>query len=146
MRNIRYEKIANFHKAPEKKVLNAFIAFLSGGIMGFLAEGIIQVLCFMWGMSRTTSSTFMIVFFIFFASLFTGLSFFDNWVTKLKCGLLIPITGFAHSLTSSAMDYRREGLIYGIGSNMFKLAGNVILYGVVAAWFFGMMRFLIGGV
>ncbi len=146
MRNIRYEKIANFHKAPEKKVLNAFIAFLSGGIMGFLAEGIIQVLCFMWGMSRTTSSTFMIVFFIFFASLFTGLSFFDKWVTKLKCGLLIPITGFAHSLTSSAMDYRREGLIYGIGSNMFKLAGNVILYGIVAAWFFGMMRFLIGGV
>ena len=49
-------------------------------------------------------------------------------------------------MTSSGLDYRSEGLIYGIGSNLFKLAGNVILYGVVSAWFFGMIRYLIGGV
>ena len=48
-------------------------------------------------------------------------------------------------MTSAALDYRKEGPIYGIGSNIFKLAGSVILYGVVAAWFFGMIRFLIGG-
>ncbi len=145
MKNTRYEKIANFHKAPEKRLRNALVAFLSGGMMGFLAEGIIEVLCCFFGISRVESATFMIVFFIFFASLFTALGFFDKWVTKLKCGLLIPITGFAHSMTSSSMDYRREGLIYGIGSNMFKLAGNVILYGVLSAWFFGMIRFMIGG-
>jgi stage V sporulation protein AC len=47
-------------------------------------------------------------------------------------------------MTSAAMDYKSEGPIYGIGSNMFKLAGSVILYGVVSAWFFGMIRYLIG--
>ena len=146
MRNTRYEKIANSHKAPKARLKNALIAFFSGGMMGLLAEVIIQLLCYVMGMSRVESSTFMIVFFIFFASLFTAFGFFDKWVTKLKCGLLIPITGFAHSMTSSSLDYKREGFIYGIGSNMFKLAGNVILYGVLSAWFFGMIRFIIGGV
>ena len=86
----------------------------------------------------------MIMIFIVFASLCTALGFFDKWVTKFKCGLLIPITGFAHSMTSAAMDYKNEGPIYGIGSNIFKLAGSVILYGVVSAWIFGMIRYLIG--
>ena len=53
------------------------------------------------------------------------------------------ITGFAHSMTSSSLDYKKEGLIYGIGSNMFKLAGSVIIYGIVSAWFFGLIRYLI---
>ena len=88
----------------------------------------------------------MIIIFIFIASLCTGLGFFDKLVTKFKCGLLIPITGFAHSMTSSSMDYRTEGPIYGIGSNMFKLAGSVILYGVLSAFIFGTIRYLIGGV
>ena len=59
-------------------------------------------------------------------------------VNKFRCGLLIPITGFAHSMTSSSLDYKNEGLIYGIGSNMFKLAGNVIVYGIVSAWTFAL--------
>ena len=146
MRNTKYERIANNHRAPEKRLQNAAISFFSGGLMGLFAEGIIQILCMMFGMSRVESATFMIIFFIFVASLFTAFGFFDKWVTKLKCGLLIPITGFAHSMTSSSMDYKREGFIYGIGSNMFKLAGNVILYGVLSAWFFGMIRYFIGGI
>lgn len=144
MRDLKYEKIANSHKAPEKKFQNALIAFFSGGFLGFLAEGIIEVLMWKFELSRMISATYMIVFFIFFASLFTALGFFDQWVAKFKCGLIIPITGFAHSMTSSSLDYRTEGPIYGIGSNMFKLAGSVILYGVLSAWFFGTIRYLIG--
>ena len=106
MKNTKYNKIADKHKASEDKVRNVVVAFISGGVVGF----------------------------------------FDKLVTMFKCGLLIPITGFAHSMTSSALDYKEEGLIYGIGSNMFKLAGSVIIYGVVSAWIFGMIRFLIGGV
>ena len=144
MKNTRYEKIANQHKAPENRVKNAFISFISGGIIGLIGEGMIEVFCH-YGMDRATSSTLMIVVFIFCASLFTAIGFFDRWVTILKCGLLIPITGFAHSMTSSCLDYKNEGLIHGIGSNMFKLAGSVILYGVFSAWLFGMIRYLIGG-
>lgn len=145
MRNTRYERIASRHKASEDRMKNAILAFLSGGFLGFLAEAIIELLIYFFCISRVEAGTFMIVIFIFFASLFTAMGFFDKWVTKFRCGLLIPITGFAHSMTSSSLDYRKEGPIYGIGSNMFRLAGSVILYGVVSAWFFGMIRFIIGG-
>ena len=80
------------------------------------------------------------------ASFLTAIGVFDVCVSKLKSALIIPITGFAHSMTSAALDYKNEGPIYGIGSNIFKLAGSVILYGVVSAWFFGMIRYLIGGI
>ena len=141
MKNTKYNKIADIHKASENKFLNAFIAFLSGGVVGMLGEIEIEILCHWF--SRVESGNFMILSFIFLASLFTALGFFDKWVTKLRCGLIIPITGFAHSMTSSSLDYKKEGLIYGIGSNMFKLAGSVIIYGIVSAWFFGLIRYLI---
>ena len=142
MKNTKYERIANFHKAPENRLKNALLAFFSGGGMGLMAEGIIELFCYYLGISRVLSATYMILIFIFLASLFTALGFFDKLVTIFKCGLIIPITGFAHSITSSSLDYKREGPIYGIGSNMFKLAGSVILYGVASAFFFGLIRFL----
>ena len=145
MKNTKYEKIADKHKAPETRINNAFIAFLSGGVIGTLGEVIIEILG-TFDISRTDATPIMITIFIFIASLSTALGFFDTLVTKFKCGLLIPITGFAHSMISSCLDYKREGPIYGMGSNMFKLAGSVILYGVVSAWFFGMIRFLMGGI
>ena len=145
MRNTKYERIADNHKAEEDRILNAMTAFFSGGAIGLIGEGIIELFCTYFHMARVEASTFMIVIFIFLASLCTALGFFDKLVTKFKCGLLIPITGFAHAMTSSCLDYKKEGPIYGIGSNMFKLAGSVILYGVVSAWFFGMIRYVIGG-
>ena len=144
MKNVKYDRTADLYKADEHRIRNFFLAFLIGGLVGFLGELIIEILINEFHISRSDASTFMIMFFILFASLCTALGFFDKWVTKFKCGLLIPITGFAHSMTSAAMDYKNEGPIYGIGSNVFKLAGSVILYGVVSAWIFGMIRYLIG--
>ena len=143
MKNSKYDKIADQHKAKENKLFNIFIAFVVGGLIGLIGEALI---CFYssFGISRSESSTLMSVSLIFVGSLCTALGFFDKLVTKFKCGLLIPITGFAHSMTSAALDYKKEGLIYGFGSNMFKLAGSVILYGVVSAWFFVMIRYVLG--
>lgn len=145
MENKKYQKIVDNNKAPEERGRNALIAFLVGGLVGMLGEGIIELLCYYFNISRNEASTYMSVILIFVASLCTALGFFDKLVTKFKCGLLIPITGFAHSMTSAILDYKKEGPISGFGSNMFKLAGSVILYGVVSAWFFGLIRYLIGG-
>ena len=71
---------------------------------------------------------------------------FDVIVAKFKSALIIPITGFAHSITSAAIDYKNEGLVLGIGSNIFKLAGTVILYGEVSVYIFGLIRILLGGI
>lgn len=145
MKNDTYERIIKNNEAKETRVRNAVIAFIVGGLVGLIGEAIIEVLCYYFKISRTEASTYMIVILIFVASLSTALGFFDKLVTKFKCGLIIPITGFAHSMTSATLDYKKEGPISGFGSNMFRLAGSVILYGVISAWVFGLIRYLIGG-
>jgi stage V sporulation protein AC len=145
MKNTKYDKIADKHKVSEDKIFNAFVSFLSGGLIGLWGELIIEVFC-SYGVSRIDASTYMIVIFIFLGSMSTALGFFDKLVSMFKCGLLIPITGFASSMTSSSLDVKSEGLIYGIGSNMFKICGSVILYGIISSFVFGLIRYLIGGV
>ena len=142
MTNRKYDALVKKYTPKENKLKYALIAFFVGGCVGLLGEILIRVYIMLFDISRNDASTYMIITFIFFASLFTDLGFFDKLVCKAKAGLLIPITGFAHSMTSAALDYKREGPIYGIGSNVFKLAGSVIFYGVVSAWFFGLVRYL----
>lgn len=144
MKDLKYEEIANNHKASENRIKNSIIAFISGGFMGFLAELIVEALCSWFSLKRGDGTVIMIIIFIFIACLFTALGFFDKWVNKFRCGLIIPITGFAHSMASSSLDYKREGPIYGIGSNMFHLAGSVIIYGVVSSFLLGVIRYMIG--
>ena len=87
----------------------------------------------------------MVLIVIFLSSLFTALGFFDNWVNKCKCGLIIPTTGFAHSVASSALEYKKDGLITGLGSNFFKLAGSVILYGIISAFILVIVKVIFSG-
>ena len=61
-----------------------------------------------------------------------------------KCGLIIPIAGFAHATMSAALEYRKEGFVTGIGANMLKLSGAVVIFGVVSAWTFSLIRLLLG--
>lgn len=140
-----YKGIADKYKSNEHKVKNALVAFVSGGFIGLLGEGIIEVLCSCCHISRSLAGTYMILIMVFLASICTALGFFDKLVSKLKCGLLIPITGFAHSIASAILDYKNEGFIYGFGANVFKLAGSVLLYGIVAAVTLAMIRYLLGG-
>lgn len=141
-----YDKLVLEHAPKEKRLENAVIAFLIGGVMGVIGELLIEFYGYYLHISRSDASVFMIITLIFLASLFTALGFFDKWVKFAKCGLIIPITGFAHSMTSAAIEYKREGFVTGLGANMFKLAGTVILYGVVSAYIFGLIRLIIGGV
>ena len=144
MKNKKYEAIVEKHKPDEAKKSHALVAFLVGGTLGVCGELLLEGYTVWFDLSRSEATVYMLITFIFLASLFTALGFFDKLVSFARCGLLIPITGFAHSMTSAAIEYRREGPVYGIGSNLFKLAGTVILYGVVSAWFFGMIRYLLG--
>ena len=145
MINKKYDEIVERHKPTEQRSKNSLIAFLIGGLVGAIGEGLIQIYCSIWHISRTVSSVYMIITLIFIAALATAIGFFDKWVNFARCGLLIPITGFSHSMMSAALEYKREGPIFGIGSNTFKLAGSVIVYGVVSAWTFGLSRLIIGG-
>lgn len=140
-----YEKLVQTHKPKEKRAQNAFIAFVVGGLVGVLGQLLIEFYSYRLDISSKEASVFMIITLIFLASLFTALGFFDKWVNFAKCGLIIPITGFSHSMTSAAIEYRRDGYVTGLGANIFKLAGTVILYGIVSAYIFGLLRYFITG-
>ena len=141
-----YDKIVMNHMPKEKRGQNAFVAFVTGGIVGVIGELLVEFYSYYLDISTSDASVFMIITLIFLASLFTALGFFDKWVKFARCGLIIPITGFAHSMTSAAIEYKKEGFVTGLGANMFKLAGTVILYGVVSAYIFGILRMIIMGV
>lgn len=140
-----YASIIKKHKPKEDTIKNAIIAFISGGLMGMLGEFLIEVYSYYLNIPTKDATTYMLITLIFISCLLTCLGFFDKVVTFFKAGLIIPITGFAHSMMSAALDYRREGMINGLGANMFKLAGSVIVFGVVSAYIFGLIRLLLFG-
>lgn len=140
-----YEKIVMNHKPKEHRVRNAFIAFITGGMVGLIGQGLLDLYTYYLNISTSDAAVFMMIILIFIASLFTALGFFDKMVNFCRCGLIIPITGFAHSMTSAAIEFKREGYVTGLGANIFKLAGTVILYGIVSAYIFGIIRYLILG-
>lgn len=133
------------HTPREPKLRNFGVAFLVGGLIGLLAEVISMILRNCFAFSTVEAGLIVALIVIGVASLFTALGFFDSWVSKCKCGLIIPTTGFAHSVSSSALEYKRDGLITGLGSNFFKLAGSVILYGIISAFLLVIVRLVIGG-
>ena len=93
--------------------------------------------------SKPDATSYVILIAIFISALLTCLGKFDTIIEKFKSGIIIPITGFAHSVTSSALDYKHDGLITGLGSNYFKLAGSVILYAIVSGFFMGILKVIL---
>ena len=120
MKKTEYKKMVDKITPKPKRLKNSVISFMIGGLIGLLAEIINMCLQNNFNVSKEDALIWTLIFFIVMASLFTALRFFDVWVTKLKAGLLIPITGFAHSITSSALDYKQDGMITGLGANFFK--------------------------
>lgn len=143
MNKDEYKKLVDKLTPKENKVKNTLLAFLTGGTIGVIAELIVYLLMNFLALSRTESLIWLCIILVFTGCFLTALGFFDNWVTKLKAGLIIPTTGFAHSITSSALDYKKDGLITGLGANFFKLAGSVILYGILSAFILLMIRMII---
>lgn len=141
----QYKNIVDKHTPKENRLFNGMLAFISGGLMGMLGQLIVSLYTYYLDISTKQAGTYMIITLIFLGCLLTCFGFFDKWVCFFKAGLFIPITGFAHSMMSAALEYRKEGLVTGIGANIFKLSGTVILFGVVSAYVFGLVRLLTMG-
>ena len=141
----RYVEIVDT-KTPKEDVLkNAIVTFIAGGLLGFFSELLLRGYMMWFSLPRKEAGVVVILTLIVIASVLTAFGVFDVCVSKLKSALIIPITGFAHSMTSAAMDYRKEGFVLGLGANIFKLAGTVILYGIVSVYVFGLIRLIIMG-
>ena len=145
MSNEEYQKFIKKYTPKPPKLINAITTFVAGGLIGLTSELLLELYEFWFNLPRKESGVLVILTLIVISSVLTALGIFDILVTKLKSALIIPITGFAHSITSAALEYRTEGLVLGIGANIFKLAGTVILYGTVAVYIFGLIILMIIG-
>lgn len=145
MNQEEYKKISSGHIPKDGKGVNLVRAFVIGGSIGMLGELLLEIYTTYFSIPQKEASSYMIITLIVIASIMTAFGFFDNFVQFARAGLIVPITGFAHAMTSSALEYRKEGWITGLGANIFKLTGSVILYGVVSAYVFGLIRILFFG-
>ena len=143
MEKEEYLKLVEKITPKENKFKNGVYAFLIGGTVGLFGEAINKFIAYVFNLDVMVSSAWTCLIVIFLSCLFTGLGFFDNLVSKYKCGLIIPTTGFAHSVMSASLDYKKDGLIQGLGSNFFKLAGSVILYGILSGFVMGIIKVII---
>lgn len=141
----KYNEIVKKYTPKEDRCKNAIVAFLVGGLLGSMSELLLRGYMMWLNIPRKEAGVVVILTLIVIASILTALGIFDTMVSKVKSALIIPITGFAHSMTSAALEYRKEGLVLGIGANIFKLAGTVILYGIVSVYVFGIVRLIVMG-
>ncbi len=142
--NIIKESVDN-NQPKRRIVFNSIKAFLVGGLISCIAEGLLEIYNKLFSIEEKTASSLVSITIVFITSLLTGFGIFDKIGQFAGAGTIVPITGFANSMTSSAIESKSEGLILGIMTNMFKLAGAVIVAGVVSAFLSGLIIYIIGG-
>ncbi|MCD7807787.1 MAG: stage V sporulation protein AC [Erysipelotrichaceae bacterium] len=142
MDNKKYNQLAQSMKPKSHKIKNSFNAFIYGGIIGAIAQFILECYMTIYDIDELGAVPMMSITLVFIACLLTGLGLYDNIAKHAGAGTFIPITGFANSMTSAALDSKSEGLILGIGANMFKLGGTVITYGIVSSSLLGVIRYV----
>lgn len=124
-----------------KMMLVSFLqAFFFGGLLCLIGQVILTILLKFFPQDQ--ASLYLLMLAILFAGILSAIGIYDNIGQIAKCGIAIPITGFSNACVSSAMEYKKEGLVLGIGSNCLKLAGSVIVLGTVSAIIISMIRYL----
>lgn len=130
-------------KSPKSKLLRNIVrAFVIGGLICVVGQ-IISNLLKARGLNQDTVSSLTALIMVFFGAFFTGLNVYDELGRFAGAGSIVPITGFANSIVSPAMEYKSEGYVTGVGARMFVIAGPVLVYGISASVVMGILYYLI---
>ena len=136
-----YGKMAKKASPPTNKFKNGILAFVIGGFVCATGEGLGMVYEKL-GADADDVKMLIPVTLIVIAALLTALGVFDKIAYYAGAGTIVPITGFANSIVSPAMEHQSEGKILGTGANMFKIAGPVLVYGTLAAVIYGVIYYM----
>lgn len=138
MNKTTYSRMVDKVSPPSPKAKDFVCAFLIGGIICTIGQ-LLRELFFSLGFNEELTAMSVTVTIIFVAALLTGLQLFEKIARHAGAGTLVPITGFANSVVSPAIEFKPEGHILGIGVKMFSIAGPVILFGSVSAAIYGLI-------
>ena len=122
--------------------LNMCKAFLTGGVICVAGQMILNW-CEGMGMKEETSAGWCSLTLVFLSVLLTGLNLYQKLARFGGAGTLVPITGFANSVAAPAIEYKKEGQVFGIGCKIFTIAGPVILYGILTSWLLGLIYWIL---
>ncbi len=124
-------------------IKNCAWAFVIGGLICMIGQIIINSMV-KSGMSLKAAGSLTSVSLIFLAALFTGWGLYDELAKKAGAGTIVPITGFANAIVASAMEFKREGYIFGVGAKIFSVAGPTLVFGFVISVIIGLIKVIIG--
>ncbi|WP_088102320.1 stage V sporulation protein AC [Halalkalibacter urbisdiaboli] len=139
----QYQKNIGLYQPKRHVIKNCFKAFIVGGSICALGQFISNVYITYFPMTQKEAMSPTIATLILVAALLTGFGVYDRLGQFAGAGSLVPVTGFSNAMTSAALEHRSEGLVFGIGANMFKLTGAVIAFGVLSAYLVSLTRLLI---
>lgn len=136
--NKDYQEYVN-KKSPNSPIIkNCFNSFWTGGLICTIGQ-IIMEICKYNNLSEVTSGTIVSISLIFLSALLTAINVFNRIGKFAGAGSLVPITGFANSIVSPAMEYKSEGYVMGVGAKMFTVAGPVLVYGISSSIVVGLL-------
>ncbi len=138
-----YKKYAQAHAPASPLLLDCVRAFLVGGVICVVGQGLIFLYRDILGIEQRDAGTLCSVTLIFVAAMLSGLGVFDDIARFAGAGTLVPITGFANSVVSPAIDSKSEGVVLGVGAKIFTVAGPVLLYGVLSGAIYGVIYYVI---
>ncbi len=144
--NVNYEYLDYVSQiAPKTNEFKTLLhAFLVGGLICMLGQFVRYVLMYSFSLYGDQLAGATSIVMIFLGSFLTGLGIYDRIGKFAGGGSIVPITGFANSVTSPAMEFKSEGFIYGVGAKMFVIAGPIIVYGVLSSVVVGLIYYVIG--
>ncbi len=136
--NKKYSKMVKKASPPSPKAKDFVWAYVVGGAICVIGQFLNELYAYL-DLPEKVVKMAVPVSLIFMAALLTGLGLFDKIARKAGAGTLVPITGFANAVVSPAIEFKNEGFVLGVGANMFKIAGPVIVYGTVASVIYGII-------
>ena len=142
--NRNYLQYVNSFDPPTKHFKNCYRAFMVGGFICCIWQFFRYMLEYLLGLSGDELAGTVSILLIFLGTLLTGLGVYDRIGRNAGAGSIVPITGFANSVASPAMEFKTEGLVYGLAAKMFTVAGPIIVYGVLAGAATGIVYYILG--
>lgn len=135
-----YSEMSKKASPNSRSWVNVPMAFLIGGLICTLGEVILNILTH-YGVEKEAAGAWASIILVFLSAFFTGLGIYEKLAKHAGAGTLVPITGFANAVVSSAIESKSEGLILGVGAKIFTIAGPVILYGTTASVVYGIIYY-----
>ncbi|CFX51732.1 Sporulation stage V, protein AC [Syntrophomonas zehnderi OL-4] len=137
-----YKDLVNRVKPKPPLLVNCLWAFGVGGLICLIGQLFLNYLLNI-GMNKADAGSATAVIMIFIGALLTGLGVYDKIGEKAGAGSIVPITGFANVIVASAMEFKKEGYIFGVGARIFSIAGPTLLFGFVASVLIGLVALII---